>query len=210
MPTPEQILNGLSAIANQWQMLAIAWHVYFAILVGSLVLGIRPSKRSAGVLLALPLFSVSVLAWISANPFNGIFFAIVGVALLWIATRLPQERVHIAPMWLVGAGALMFAFGWFYPHFLETTSLAPYLYSAPTGLIPCPTLSIILGLSLILGGLESRWWSLVLGSTGIFYGLFGALRLDVTIDLVLLFGAMLIILVLFLPKAVAPKQALAH
>lgn len=210
MPTPEQILNGLSTIVNQWQVLAIAWHVYFAILVGGLLLGIRPSKRTAGILLALPLLSVSILAWVSANPFNGIFFTVVGVTLLWIATRLPQQKVQIAPMWLIIAGTLMFAFGWFYPHFLEAPSLVPYLYAAPTGLIPCPTLSIILGLALVVGGLESRSWSLVLGGTGIFYGLFGAFRLGVTIDLVLLFGALLILLVVFLPKLGSPKQVLVH
>jgi hypothetical protein len=209
MPTPTQILDGLSAIANQWQMAAIVWHVFFAFLAVALALGIRPSKRTGGLLLVLPLFSVSVLAWISGNLFNGILFALAGIALLLVALRLPQEPVHIAPVWLVGVGTLLFVFGWVYPHFLETTSFAPYLYAAPTGLIPCPTLSIITALSLILGGLDSRAWSLILGGIGLFYGLFGAVRLGVTMDWVLFLGALLSVFVVYLSKAGIPKQEFA-
>lgn len=210
MPAPEQILSSLAAVANQWQMLAIAWHIYFAVLVAGLALGVRPSKRTGGILLALPLLSVSALAWLSANPFNGLLFALAAVALLWIAARLPQERMHVAPVWLTGLGALMFVFGWVYPHFLQTASWVPYLYAAPVGLIPCPTLSIVIGLSLMVDNFESRAWSLVLGGMGLFYGLFGALRLGVTMDLVLLAGALVVLVVAFLPKAGAPRQALAH
>jgi hypothetical protein len=39
MPPPELILNGLKEIANDWRMLAITWHVYFAGFALSLVLG---------------------------------------------------------------------------------------------------------------------------------------------------------------------------
>lgn len=210
MPTPEQILAGLHQIANEWQMLAIFWHLYLGVLVLSFALGWRPSKRMVGILLSLPQLSVSVMAWMSANPFNGTVFAVVGVALLVVATRLPDEPIHLAPTWALGMGILMFIFGWVYPHFLDTESFLPYLYAAPTGLIPCPTLSIIIGMSLMLEGLESRAWSLVLGATGIFYGLFGALRLGVAIDLVLLVGALLLIMVCFIGTSGVRKSALAH
>jgi hypothetical protein len=210
MPNSEQILNGLSTIANQWQLLAIAWHVYFAVLIGGLTLGLRPSKRVGAILLALPLLSVSILAWLAANPFNGLLFALASIALLVIAVRLPQEQVEAAPFWLTSAGTFLFLFGWLYPHFLESASFLPYLYAAPTGLIPCPTLSIVTGLSLMVRGLESRAWSVVLGGMGLFYALFGAIRLGVTIDLILLVGALLTLLVAFWPKIGAPKQILAH
>jgi hypothetical protein len=207
MPTSEQILSGLTEITNQWSILALLWHVYFAVFAIALVLGVRPLKRTIGVLLALPLFSVSALAWTSANPFNGTVFALAGLALVAISTKLPREQISIAPTWMVGSGVIMFLFGWVYPHFLATTSFVPYLYSAPTGLIPCPTLSIIIGLGLIVAGLDSRAWSLVLGATGIFYGLFGAVRLGVTIDLVLLLGALLIVLAPFIGKSHVQKHA---
>lgn len=210
MPTSEQILNGLSPIANQWQLLAMAWRIYFAVLVGGLALGFRLSKRIGAILLAVPLLSVSVLAWLSSNPFDGFLFALASMALLVIALHLPQEPLEIAPPWLTAAGILLFLFGCLYPHFLESALFLSYYYAAPVGLIPCPTLSIITGLSLVVGGLESRPWSAVLGSMGLFYGLFGALRLGVAIDLILLLGALLLLLIAFLPKTGAPKQMLAH
>jgi hypothetical protein len=210
MPTPEQILRGLGTIANEWQWLAVLWHIYFALLLGGMLLGVRPTKRIGGILLGLPLLSVSALAWIAANPFNGVLFTLGGVALLTMAARLPHERVQIASPWVRGAGMLLFLFGWIYPHFLEPSSFVPYLYAAPTGLVPCPTLSIVIGLSLIVGGFDSRTWSLVLGTFGIFYGLFGAMRLGVTIDWVLLLGALLSMLVTWRPKPTVHKPMLAH
>ena len=210
MPAPEQILDGLHQIANEWQSLAILWHLYFGALVVALALGQRPSKRISGILLAVPLLSVSILAWLAANPFNGSVFAVVGVALLIMAMRLPDEPIQLAPTWVLIAGALMVLFGWVYPHFLDTTSYLPYLYAAPTGLIPCPTLSIVIGLCLMVDGLASRSWSWVLGATGLFYSLFGALRLGVTIDLVLLIGALLLIAISFGGKVAMQKSALAH
>jgi hypothetical protein len=197
MPTVEQILAGLSEIADKWRVLAIVWHVYFGALALGLVVGARPSKRLAGILLGLPLLSVSALAWVSGNPFNGTFFALSGAALIVISSRLPRESVSIGPLWAVIPGAFMFIFGWVYPHFLDTSSFLAYLYSAPTGLIPCPTLSIVIGLALVLGGCGSRAWSIVAGIAGVFYGIFGAIRLGVALDWVLLLGAVMIILAVF-------------
>jgi len=71
MPSPETILAGLAAIANDWRWLAMAWHVWVAVLLGLLVGGWRPSVRTAWRLLIAPLISVAVLAWRSGNPFNG-------------------------------------------------------------------------------------------------------------------------------------------
>jgi hypothetical protein len=210
MPTPEQILSSLTTIANQWWILAVIWHIYFGVLAVLLLAGKRPSRRVVGVLLALPLLSVSALAFLSANFFNGAVFAVVAIALIVIALRLSDESVRIAPAWAVGAGMVMFVFGWLYPHFLETSSFLPYLIAAPTGLVPCPTLSIVIGSALIVGGLHSRVWSIVLGATGIFYGIFGAIRLGVTIDYVLLFGALAVLLITFVPHLGTAEQKLAH
>jgi hypothetical protein len=193
MPTPDEILSGLREIANTWRVLAIFWHVYFGVLAVLLLQGVRPPRNVAGVLLGLPLLSVSALAWIHGNPFNGAFFTLSGIALIALSKRLSHDRVRVAPWWAATGGALLFAFGWVYPHFLNTSSFLPYLYSAPTGLIPCPTLSIAIGLAFILGGLGSRAYSLVIGVTGIFYGLFGSVRLGVLIDWVLLVAALVLV-----------------
>jgi hypothetical protein len=193
MPSPEQILNGLKEISNNWQFLAIIWHIYFAALVIGLIAGLRFPNSIMGILLGLPLLSVSAMAWVTSNPFNGTIFALVGLATIVVSIRSPKTKVRIGPTWALVAGLIMFVFGWLYPHFVEGSSPLRYLYSSPTGLIPCPTLSIVIGLGLVLAGLGSRTWSLILGVTGVFYGIFGAARLGVTIDWVLLLGAVSIV-----------------
>jgi hypothetical protein len=191
MPTPEQILAGLADISNQWRLLAGFWHAYFGVLVVALLVGARLGKRGLGILLALPLLSVSALAWAHGNPFNGSLFALLGMGLMAIAVTLPRGDIGVGPPWAVVVGSSLFLFGWVYPHFLDTPSWLPYLYATPTGLIPCPTLSIVIGLSLALSGLDSRAWSWVLAAAGTFYGVFGAARLGVTIDWILLLGALM-------------------
>jgi hypothetical protein len=192
MPSSEQILDGLGTIANGWRTLAVVWHVVFAAGLVALVVGWRPRRRLAGTLLAVPLASVSLVAWLSGNPFNGTTFAATALALAGIALRLPRDRIGIGARGLVVSGVGLTAFGWVYPHFLHTDSWATYLYAAPLGLIPCPTLSAVVGIALVFRGLDSRAWSLVLAAIGVVYGLIGWVRLGVTVDAVLLVGASLL------------------
>jgi hypothetical protein len=191
MPRPDEILRGLGAIANGWWALAVLWHVYFLALAGALSLGAPLVKRTTGLLLGLPFFCVSALAWSEGNPFNGAVFAALALAAIGVAARLTTDRVELARPWLAVPGALLFVFGWIYPHFLEASSRLAYLVAAPTGLLPCPTLSIVIGLSLTLAGLGSSLWLLLLGVAGALYGVVGALYLGVTIDAALLIGAVL-------------------
>lgn len=210
MPTNEQILAGLKVIANTWWLLAVFWHIYFAVIVIALIFGVRPSKRISGILLVLPLLSVSIVAWISLNPFNGIIYAVIGILMIYFSVKLPREKVQIAPLWVMVPGVIMFIFGWVYPHFLDASSSFVYLYAAPTGLIPCPTLSIVIGLTLILNRLDSRALSLILGIVGLYYGLTGVLQLGVSIDLVLLLGAIFIVVLSFVAKHGARANAVVN
>ncbi|MDN3556969.1 hypothetical protein [Halomonas maura] len=182
MPTPELILEGLHAIANRWTLLAIAWHGYFALLLLALCGARWPARRHVAGLLVVPLLSVGVLAWREANPFNGAVFLVGAVVLAACAWRLPRDPVSPGPPWARVAGLLAVAFGWGYPHFLETAAPLAYLYAAPTGLVPCPTLAIVIGVTLLLDGLGSRLWSGGVSGLGLFYGLFGALYLEVALD----------------------------
>jgi hypothetical protein len=189
MPPSQQILDGLRAIANEWRSLAIAWHVVFGAGLTAFALGWRPGKRLAGMLLAIPLTSVSVLAWMTGNPFNGTFFAVVAAALAGLALKLPRGPITVAAPWMVITGGVLAAFGWAYPHFLDADSWTAHLYAAPLGLIPCPTLSALVGVALVVNGLGSRAWSLILSGSGVLYGVIGWFRLGVTIDGMLLVGA---------------------
>jgi hypothetical protein len=189
MPSPREILDGLTLIANTWTEIAVAWHIAVAGLLAALIMGWRPRRRQLSLILALPLVSVSVFAWLTHNPFNGTLFALGAVALGIIGARfsdIPMQRAS-NPAALVGLATV--AFGWVYPHFLEDGSAVRYLYAAPTGLLPCPTLSVVVGLALLASGLGSRAWSLTLAALALFYGLFGTFRLGVYLDIGLVVGA---------------------
>ena len=86
-------------------------------------------------------------------------------------------------------GVLLVAFGWTYPHFLKAESWTAYVYATPFGLLPCPTLSTAIGVTLVFGVLRSAPWSTVLAVAGITYGAIGVFSLGVTLDYGLLAGA---------------------
>jgi len=72
MPDVMRILLGLKILSRQFFPLAVIWHILFLIGIIALVAGWRPTRRQAGVVLTLPILSVSVLALITANIFNGL------------------------------------------------------------------------------------------------------------------------------------------
>ncbi len=188
MPAPAEILLGLGEIANRGLAVAAAWHVVLALALTGLARGGRPAQRTAQTLIVLPLVSVAAFALAFGNPFNAVMFAAGAFALAMLAQT--SERLPVTPgrSRAVGAGLAMIAFGWVYPHFL----LAPpalYLVAAPVGLIPCPTLSVAIGFALLAGGRGARAWNLTLAALGLFYGVFGALRLGVWLDIGLVAGA---------------------
>jgi hypothetical protein len=189
MPSSLNILEGLTAIANEWQGLAMAWHALVAASLIGLLSGWRPSRRLVGLTIALSLASVSILAWTASNPFNGVVFGVLALTLGGIAFRFPGQRVVFGSVGMVISGTALVAFGWVYPHFLETRSWMPYLYASPLGLIPCPTLATSIGITLAVGMFGAGTWSTVLALAGMLYGFIGVFRLGVLMDLVLLGGA---------------------
>ena len=192
MPSADVILASAAAIANGWRPLAIAWHLFFAHQILTIVFRCRPSQRSAAFNLVLPLISVSVLAWLSGNPFNGTAFAALAVVLAGIARRLPPHPISIASAPLLAAGALLVLFGSVYPHFLSTERWIEYTYAAPLGLLPCPTVAAVIGMTLILNLLGSRSWSITLAAAGVAYGAIGIFSLGVSLDYGLLAGAIVL------------------
>jgi hypothetical protein len=189
MPAAETILAGLSTIASRFWLAAVGWHLLAAVLLVALARGWRPSRRMAAVLVTMPMLSVAVFAFLARNPFNGGVFAAAAVVLLGIAVRLDASPVLVRTGWRAAAGAMMIGFAWIYPHFLGGISPWAYLLASPMGLIPCPTISLVIGASLLLGGFESPRWTAAVAIVGLFYGLFGVLRLGVTMDALLTVGA---------------------
>lgn len=190
MPTPDQITRSLIAIANELTPLALGWHVVAVIALLLAAVGWRPDKRTAATLLVLPAWSVAIVAWYYANPFNGVMFVALALTLSGVAATLPRHRVNPGGRGARIAGGALIAFGMVYPHFLVSGSVLAYAYASPLGLVPCPTLSFMAGLSLMANGFESRTWTICLVAAAALYGAIGIGVLSVWIDVALLAGAL--------------------
>ncbi len=188
MPSTTDILSGLTRISNDAFAAAVIWHALIAAALIAAALGWRPSRRAVAIALSAPLLSVAGFALAFGNPFNAAVFAALGLAAAAIGATVPRTPIERPARGFALVGAAMVAFAWLYPHFLSGRSPIAYLYGAPVGLIPCPTLSLVIGAALLCGGL-GRAWARLLAVAGAFYALFGVLRLGVQIDLALLAGA---------------------
>jgi hypothetical protein len=202
MPEATQVLEHLRRVANEAVWLAVVWHAVVLIGLAFAKAGWRPPRRVAALLFAAPLASVSALAWSYENPFNGAVFAAMTALLVVVGLRTPHGPVELGPPWARWLGGAMILFAWVYPHFLEAVHPQNYLYASPMGLIPCPSLSLVVGLSLLTGALGSRIWGALVALFGLAYGLMGVFWLGVQLDYGLLFGS----LALALGTAVFPRQ----
>lgn len=192
MPKTQEILNGLQSLVNQHIRYAIFWHIVFYIMIIAFLAKWEPSNRTLAIMLCVPVLSVAVFAWISGNPFNGILFSLLTILFFVFGTNASAQPVSLSQQPYMIAGIIMIVFGLIYPHFIETTPIIRYLYASPAGLIPCPTLSILIGCMLLFNGLGSNALTLMCILFGLFYGIFGALKLAVHIDLVLVFGTLVL------------------
>lgn len=191
MTSIEQILSSVQSTVDKFWIIAVIWHVLFYSLIVALLLKWSPPKKLSGILLCLPLLSVSVFSWIAGNPFNGSVFILVAILIFIFSLRTPVGFSKSPSLIFFVSGILMVGFGLVYPHFVQPGLIHRYLYASPAGLIPCPTLSVLIGLALIFNGFGSKSISLTLIILGLFYGIFGVLKLSVYIDLFLLFGALM-------------------
>lgn len=188
MPPPDEIVAGLRTISSRWFVYGVLWHVMAAAALIAASQRWRPSPQLSGLMLIAPLVSVSVFAWAVGNPFNGGVFLALAAVLALISWRAVPMALQRKP-WATRLAALLIVFAWVYPHFLEGWPSITYLIASPLGLVPCPSLALVMGLTLLGYGPAGRAWSLVLAAAGLFFGVFGALRLGVRGDLILVLGA---------------------
>jgi hypothetical protein len=190
MPSTSEILFGLSSVANEWRQVAIAWHVALGVSLLAILGGWRPSTRVAAYALISPLVSVAAAAFAFGNVVNGIVFAVLSLALGAVARRFSSESIPLSSPVIAIPGILLVAFGWGYPHFVDTSHWTEYAYGSPLGLLPCPTLSSVAGLSVVCGHFGSRVWALTVTTTGVVYGVIGVFVLGVTLDYFVLVGVL--------------------
>jgi hypothetical protein len=182
-------------MARDLAWLAVLWHV--ALLSGAGLLATRQGASSppaAMLWLTLPSLSVSVAAFDYGLPFNGVAFGVLGLAFATLGIMSKPPPLHLGPTWARVLGAALLVFGWVYPHF-NSGPWARVLYAAPLGVLPCPTLAVLAGAVLFADGLGSRAVCSLLAAWCAFYAAFGMFRLDVVIDLGLVFAAVGLIVI---------------
>lgn len=194
MPTREELLSGLASLANEYSNIAIAWHFIIVILIAALFSGWKPGNSLMILILSSLLMSVSVFASLQANFFNAAIFAFIVIMSIYATLRSGNSKIRGDRSWPDIAGLVLIIFGLVYPEFLKTNSLLEYAYAAPTGLIPCPSLSVLIGFALLYKGFNSVTWSITLVLAGMFYGLFGVYYLNTYSDWVLIAGSLILLL----------------
>lgn len=184
MPAPNDILSLLSTMTRELTWLAVVWHVLlFAALLLAAVLwriaGAPSHLRIVRLLLILLPLSVTTAATLYENPFNALSFGTLTIALA-VAPGLRPAPAAI-PGWAAWAGGALLLYGWCYPHFVAPPWYR-VLFAAPLGVLPCPTLAALAGLTLVSGGLGARAVPALLSLWTAFYALFGIFRLRVYLD----------------------------
>ena len=190
MPSPDAILAGLTEAANRWRWLAVVWHVLLAATTIAALTGRQLSNRVLALVAVALIASVSVVSWVTGNPFNGIVFGGLAIVLFVSALRLYPASLRLEAPLRVIPGAALVLFGAAYPHFLKTDSWIEYAYAAPLGLIPCPTLAVVIGFMLLFRNVGTTAWTVSLIVAGLLYGIVGVFVLGVGLDVVLLAGAL--------------------
>jgi len=189
------VLRGLGELSEQFSLISGIWHVIFFAALVLLAAGWRPTHRQAGVVLALPAFSVSILSLLTGHYINGLIFAGLFLILMILSSRFKEEQVSTGWNIFSISGALMVLLAWLYTYFFQQGGFLPYLYGSPVGVIPSPTLSIMIGFTLLFNAFKSRVWALVLGLTGLAYGLVNAFWLGISLDYGLMAGSLILILI---------------
>jgi hypothetical protein len=145
---------------------------------------------------------VAIFAWLSGNPFNGILFTIMAILIIIFGLKASNQPIQISQVPFLVIGIMMIVFGLVYPHFINAGSFLKYYYASPAGLIPCPTLSILIGFLLLYNGFGSQSIMLAFIVFGLFYGLFGVFKLAVHLDVFLILGSIALLVKFFIPLKV--------
>lgn len=188
MPTTNEILAMLTLAANQAAAVAIAWHAILLAIVVAILTGWRPFVGTAVGIGGAMLASVSAVAFATGNPFNAVLYGALAILAIVAAARAPDHPVRRGPPWMIALGSALIAVGWIYPHFLDAPAVM-YVIAAPVGVLPCPTLYVISGFTLLGGGLQHRAWTLTFAALTFVYGVTGVATLGVYLDVGLIAAA---------------------
>ncbi len=199
LPSPIEIIQGMEFIAMKYRWLAIVQHLVLLFLT----LCYWTYRERMGWLISLYFFLTSVLvgtlALVEAN--NLISCAAFGIlAIMFLAELISPEMDYSAKRlkWHNLAIALLVAcYALWYP------VSGDYIYSAissPYGILPGPTLMVVLALFLVLFPKTNKKIHGFLIVCSFYYGLMGAMRLKTYWDIPLVIIALYSLVILNLSR----------
>lgn len=204
-----KIVEYLTTVSHALWWIGSIHHILILIVL-ALYVFLKKRGRTAHWLISAQIVllcsTVSYAAFRNANLFNGVVFS--SLALFWIS-EIALGRM--APIWekVSKTRTILSIFvalwGYYYPHFIEI----PYLtgiWRSPTGLVPCPTLMLILAWCVFAVPEYNHvvYWIMI--SVGLFYGFVGVFMLHIWQDLPLIFIAIYGLLIPLLPQQASIEQ----
>lgn len=181
---PESVLNYLAMVSNQNIYLNLVMHVITFLSIPSIFLlkNIRVQKAVFNGLVVILTLTVTVNALINGNPFHLVTFAILLIIALIELVMGRNQVVISASSNVTTFVAFIFLFiGVWYPEFVHTSSLA-MLFVSPMGIVPCPTLIVILSLFTLNSSGISKLQYIATIIIGAAYAVIGVFILKVYLD----------------------------
>ena len=190
---PESILNYLAMVSNQNIYLNLIMHVITFLSIPSIILlkNIRMQKAVFNGLVFILTLTVTVIAFTNGNPFHFATFAILLVIAFIELIGRNQVVISTSNNVTIFVGFIFLFIGVWYPEFVHTSSLA-MIFVSPMGIVPCPTLIVILSLFTFNSSGISKMQYIATIIIGALYAVIGVFILKVYLD------AALGILVLYL------------
>jgi len=195
MPGAEEILNKLTAIVQQGMAFSPFIRVILLVLVGWCIAKRRVLTGYLAAYAGLVATAASVMAiGFEDQELALTFFLLFPLGLLWgrEALLLPPN-MKAGPV-RISIAAIFGLFAFFYPEFVEGVRGA--VLSAPLGIVPCPTLVLLLSVVMLTGRAYGLYTVVPTWVVAAFYGVVGVFYLGVKVDWVLL-AALVVSVVLY-------------
>lgn len=180
----EKILTYLTFVPNQTLWLNALNHLLVLSALLILIFGKKAKTKRLLVdgVICLLFTSIVAVAVAYGNPFHvitmGLLAVFAGIELWQGKNEFTLYKINMRSI----IALLSIFIGFWYPEFVEANFLAQLLLS-PVGIVPCPTLLVVLGLLTLAYPRVNKTQYIITALMGAFYGITGVFQLKVMLDL---------------------------
>ena len=181
------IVNYLSMVSNKNIFLNICMHLLVMGAIASIYL-LKDSKFKKYIFngtVFILFLSVVVNAVIYGNPFHAITFGVLAVTTLFALITSKNEINKPEKGVKTIISFVFIILGLWYPEFVDTNIIQYFLVS-PLGIVPCPTLTTILGILNLYYPKVNKLQFILIVFFATVYGLIGTFKFGVYYDLCLI------------------------